>query len=148
MRILDILLGLSIFVGVDVEQKDLFMKRFIAEMKFKYRPQWLALRDFGHRITGNDRWIREYNDILMTMSYNVQYAEEIGHSAEEVERIRKARDIWSEEDIEFANGNILLFSGYNPYAARRAKNKKKVEEGRKLLKKFNLIMIKSREEER
>lgn len=130
------------FIGVDVEQKDLFMKRFIAEMKFKYKPQWLALRDFGHRITGNDRWIREYNDILMTMSYNVQYAEEIGHSAGEVERIRKAHDIWSEENIEFANGNILLFSGYNPYAARRAKNKRKVEEGYEILKMLNLELRK------
>ena len=125
------------------------MNRFVAELRFKYRPQLLALRDFGHRITGNDKLIEEFYLISSSLLYYSDYAKVVEHNVEKSEALRKAHDKfaeWCSYKCETGYGWVL--SSYNEYASRRAKNKKKVEEGRKLLKKFNLIMIKSREEER
>ena len=125
------------------------MNRFVAELRFKYRPQLLALRDFGHRITGNDKLIEEFYLISSSLLYYSDYAKVVEHNVEKSEALRKAHDKfaeWCSYKCETGYGWVL--SSYNEYASRRAKNKKKVEEGRKLLKKFNLTMIKSREEER
>ena len=125
------------------------MNRFVAELRFKYRPQFLAIRNFGHRITGNDKWIEEFYLISSSLLYYSDYAKVVEHNVEKSEALRKAHDKFAEWcSYKCETGYAWVSSGYNEYAARRAKNKKKVEEGRKLLKKFNLIMIKSREEER
>ena len=125
------------------------MNRFVAELRFKYRPQFLALRDFDHRITGNDKLIEEIYLISSSLIYYSDYARLVEHNMEKSEALRKAQDEFDEScSYECKTGYGWVLSGYNEYAARRAKNKKKVEEGRKLLKKFNLTMIKSREEER
>lgn len=125
------------------------MNRFVADLRFKYRPQLLAIRNFGHRITGNDKWIEEFYLISSSLLYYSDYAKVVEHNVEKSEALRKAHDKfaeWCSYKCETGYGWVL--SSYNEYASRRAKNKKKVEEGRKLLKKFNLTMIKSREEER
>ena len=125
------------------------MNRFVAELRFKYRPQLLAIRDFGHRITGNDKLIEEIYLISCSLLYYSDYAKVVEHNVEKSEALRKAQDKFDEScSYECKTGYGWVLSGYNPYTSRRAKNKKKVEEGRKLLKKFNLTMIKSREEER
>ncbi len=125
------------------------MNRFVAELRFKYRPQLLAIRDFGHGITGNDKWIEEYNLICSSLIYYSEYAKRIEHDMEKSKVISEAHeklDEWSTYESECGYG--FVWSSYNPYTSRRAKNKRKVEEGRKLLKKFNLTMIRSKEEER
>ena len=125
------------------------MNRFVAELRFKYRPQLLAIRNFGHRITGNDKLIEEIYLISSSLIYYSDYARLVEHNMEKSEALRKAQDKFDEScSYKCETGYAWVSSGYNEYAARRAKNKKKVEEGRKLLKKFNLTMIKSREEER
>ncbi|MBQ7055536.1 MAG: hypothetical protein IJN91_01215 [Alphaproteobacteria bacterium] len=125
------------------------MNKFVAEFRFKYRPQFLAIRDFGHRITGNDKLIEEIYLISSSLLYYSDYARLVEHNMEKSEALRKAQDKFDEScSYKCETGYAWVSSGYNEYAARRAKNKKKVEEGRKLLKKFNLTMIKSREEER
>lgn len=125
------------------------MNRFVAELRFKYRPQFLAIRNFGHRITGNDKLIEEIYLISSSLIYYSDYARLVEHNMEKSEALRKAQDKFDEScSYKCETGYAWVSSGYNEYAARRAKNKKKVEEGRKLLKKFNLTMIKSREEER
>ena len=125
------------------------MNKFVAELRFKYRPQFLAIRDFGHRITGNDKLIEEIYLISSSLIYYSDYARLVEHNMEKSEALRKAQDKFDEScSYKCETGYAWVSSGYNEYAARRAKNKKKVEEGRKLLKKFNLTMIKSREEER
>ena len=125
------------------------MNRFVAELRFKYRPQLLAIRNFGHRITGNDKLIEEIYLISSSLIYYSDYARLVEHNMEKSEALRKAQDEFDEScSYKCETGYAWVSSGYNEYAARRAKNKKKVEEGRKLLKKFNLTMIKSREEER
>ena len=126
------------------------MNRFVAELRFKYRPQLLAIRDFGHRITGNDKLIEEIYLISCSLLYYSDYAKVVEHNVEKSEALRKAQDKFDEScSYKCETGYAwVVLPGYNPYASRRAKNKKKVEEGRKLLKKFNLTMIKSREEDR
>ena len=125
------------------------MNRFVAELRFKYRPQFLAIRNFGHRITGNDKLIEEFYLISSSLLYYSDYAKVVEHNVEKSEALRKAHDKFAEWcSYKSETGYGWVLSGYNEYASRRAKNKKKVEEGRKLLKKFNLTMIKSREEER
>lgn len=125
------------------------MNRFVAELRFKYRPQLLAIRNFGHRITGNDKLIEEIYLISCSLIYYSDYARLVEHNMEKSEALRKAQDKFDEScSYKCETGYAWVSSGYNEYASRRAKNKKKVEEGRKLLKKFNLTMIKSREEER
>lgn len=125
------------------------MNRFVAELRFKYRPQLLAIRNFGHRITGNDKLIEEFYLISFSLIYYSDYARLVEHNMEKSEALRKAQDKFDEScSYKCETGYGWVLSSYNPYTSRRAKNKKKVEEGRKLLKKFNLTMIKSREEER
>lgn len=121
------------------------MSRLIDDLRFLYRPQLLAMRDFGHRITGNDKWIEEYDMISCSLLYYSDYAERVEHNMDKSKTLREAHNKWAEWcDYKDAYGYVL--SSYNQYRSRRAENKKKVEEGRKLLRKFNLTMIKSKEE--
>ena len=124
------------------------MGYFMRELEFKFRPQLIAMRDFGHKITGNDKWIEEYEAISFTLLYYSDYAKDFENNKDKGKQILDAYYEWEESSYCPNEYGGLSMSSYNQYRSRRAKNKKKVEEGRKLLKKFNLTMIKSREEER
>ncbi len=111
------------------------MSYFFEELKLKFKAPLLALRDLGHKITGNDELIEQYNNIIMTLARAADEAEK--------DSSRKAtllNALYKLEDSSLIGQDGCFYEpSYNPYRASRSENKKRVEYGYRVLDSLGLV---------
>lgn len=114
------------------------MSHFFEELKLKFKAPLLALRDLGHKITGNDELIEQYNNIIMTLARAADEAEkDYSRKAILLNALYKLEDSSSIE-----HGSCFYEASYNPYRATRSENKKRVEYGYRILNSLGLVLNK------
>lgn len=95
----------------------------------------LAFRDICNTVSGNAKWIREYQKILDTL-----YMASVQTKSRIKERkFRAAYNELSEQKMVQTAKNQYEITWFLPHDATTAQNKAKVLQGRAMLKQFGLV---------
>lgn len=101
---------------------------------YKLKELKLKLRDFGHKITGNDKVIEEFYSIVDSLSWQ----HDVLPPCENKAKLRAAIDRMTIDydtpiPARSKSDELVLGGDYNPYRASVATNRERVALGRRMM---------------